>query len=366
MKYTERDIWLDNSRYKVKYYEPYIKDEWITELANYHRKIPLTDFSIREKLEVEIAKFMGSKYAVCVNSGTSAILMGMIACSLKPGDEVIGPNYGHPAWLNCCRLLGLKPIPVDIKESTMCIDPEEVYGFASRNTKAIVFLNHAGYVGEDVEKISNFCFHRNIMMIEDSCSAMGQRYKGVNAGVTGHVGSISFGPKLICCGEGGAALTSNDYIYKKLKELQYQAGWYTSNRKNIKIGGNFNMPPQNAFYVLQQLGDIEDMLRKRAETKRLYRKYGIDILEYNTDRNTGYSFYIINSKNSANIHRVADKLGVQTSYKPYTPFHKIINYDGDFPISEKMTEESLYLPHSISMSEDDIKMIKASIKMGDR
>lgn len=361
---SERDIWLENSHYAIKWYEPFVDRKWIIELMKFHTKVPLTHFGAREHLEKALAEFIGCKYTVAVNSGTTAILMALRAGNFDVGDEIIGPNYGHPAWVNCCTFLGLKPIPVDIREETLCMNPELIEERVTDKTRAIIFINHGGYVGEDLLKIRSFCTNHQIPLIEDSCSSLGQRYMTKHAGTFGEVGTISFSqPKVVYCGEGGALITNDDNFYIKMKEMQYQAGWYsTVNRKFLHIGANFNLAPQNAFYVLQQLQDIDNILSKREAIRQAYLHNGLPIHTYETDSPTGHSIYVLKTDKAEEVWKALETEGIQALYKVYRPIHKRIFFDGEFPVSQKMVENVIALPFSSTLRSEEIKYISEIVK----
>lgn len=361
---TERDIWLENSHYDTKWYVPYVDRKWIISLMKFHMEVPLTHFGAREHLEKALAEYIGCKYTVAVNSGTTAMLMALRAGDFEVGSEIIGPNYGHPAWVNCCTFLGLKPVPVDIREETLCMNPELIEERVTDRTKAIMFINHGGYVGEDLLKIRSFCSNHQIPLIEDSCSSLGQRHMTKHAGTFGEVGTISFSqPKVVYCGEGGAIITNDDRFYTKMKEMQYQAGWYsTVNREFLHIGCNFNLAPQNAFYVLQQLNDIDSILSKREAIKQAYLNHGLPLHTYETDEPTGHSIYVLKTDKAEEICRRLEQNGIQSLFRVYRPLHKRIPFKGEFPVSEEMVNKVIALPFSSTLTSDEIEKISTIVK----
>lgn len=350
--------WLVDSRWKITHHSPYMKKSWVDDLSNFLQTDYIYDYSIREEFEKKIADYCGCKYSIAVNSGTSAIMIVMFCLGLK---KIVGPDYGNIAWFNCSNLLGIKSKRIDVSLSTFCLDPIQLEGELSKEKyDAVVYINHGGYVGEELENISNICKEKNVILIEDSCNSLGQWYKGKHAGTFGDFGFLSFGlPKLITCGEGGAILLNDYSIYKKCKEFVYQGGWYDHPvHTKLSIGANFVMSIPNSYFLSKQLDDVDELLRMRDNVCSMYENKNIKVKRFS---NSPSSFEYENT-NAEKISKVSRSMGVQIIHKNYiTPINEFKNPNADY-----IKNNTVLLPDSIKLTKKDIDYISAAIKIGGR
>ncbi|PIR72405.1 MAG: polysaccharide biosynthesis protein, partial [Candidatus Nealsonbacteria bacterium CG10_big_fil_rev_8_21_14_0_10_36_24] len=164
------------------------------------------------EFEEKIAKYIGVKYAIGVNSGTSSLHLIIRALGIKDNDEVITTPFSFISSANCILYERAKPVFVDIDEKTLNIDVKKIEGKITKKTKAIlavdVFSHSANW--EILEKIAK---KHKLFLIEDSAEALGSEYKGRKCGNFGNAAILSFYPnKQITTGEGGMVLTNNKRI----------------------------------------------------------------------------------------------------------------------------------------------------------
>lgn len=185
----------------------------------------LTTGRFNEKFEKELAGFIGVRYAISVNSGSSANLVAFNTLTspllgdraIKPGDEVIGVAAGFPTTVNPVLQFGAIPVFVDIDIKTHNIDVEKVEAAISPKTKAIMLAHSLGNTF-NLEFITNICKKYNLWLIEDCCDALGTTYKGKMVGTFGDIATLSFYPAHhITMGEGGAVFMNNGKL-KKIAE----------------------------------------------------------------------------------------------------------------------------------------------------
>jgi len=350
-----KKMWLDDDRYIIKYYNINPKKEWIDILSSYITQRQLFDYSIRYELEEIIENYIKSDILL-VNSGTSAILMSMLIYNFKEDDEIIGPVYSNPAWLSCCKFLKLKPIFVDISKKTLCIDPSLVENKITNKTKAIIFVNHGGYIGNDLRVIKNICEKHNIIMIEDSCSSLGCFNNKKHAGTTGDIGMLSFSqPKLISCGEGGAIIINDINVSQKFQALRYHGGWYEGKDRKYKgIGVNFNISQLLCYYLKAQFDDIKYIEDSKNKVFEIYKKYGINSITN--------SFISIYSEKAYNIYKKLESLKIQSLYK----YYKCIDNLNFYKNSTYVYENLIQLPSSYQLNEKQIRIICGIVKMVDK
>ncbi|MBS4760015.1 MAG: lipopolysaccharide biosynthesis protein RfbH [Clostridium sp.] len=188
----------------------------------------LTAGPFNDKFEKEFAQFIGAKYALSVNSGSSANLLALSALTshklgekrLKKGDEVITVAAGFPTTVNPIIQNGLVPVFVDCEIGTYNIDASKIEEALSEKTKA-VFVAHTLGNTFDLDKIKNICEKHKLWLIEDSCDALGAEFEGRKAGTFGHISTYSFYPAHhITMGEGGAVVTNDTQLYKILMSFR--------------------------------------------------------------------------------------------------------------------------------------------------
>lgn len=182
----------------------------------------LTAGRFNDEFEKKFAKYLGAKYALSTNSGSSANLLALSALTshklgdrrLKKGDEVITVAAGFPTTVNPIIQQGLIPVFVDCEIGTYNIDADKIEEAISPKTKAI-FIAHTLGNTFDLDKITQICEKHNLWLIEDTCDALGAEYNGKKVGTIGHIGTFSFYPAHhLTMGEGGAVVTNDPKLYK--------------------------------------------------------------------------------------------------------------------------------------------------------
>ncbi len=182
----------------------------------------LTAGRFNREFEKKFAQYLGVKYALSTNSGSSANLLALSALTshklgdrkLKKGDEVISVAAGFPTTINPILQQGLVPVFVDCEVGTYNIDASKIEEAISPKTKAI-FLAHTLGNSYDLDTIMKLAHKYNLWVIEDSCDALGGEYKGEKIGTIGHIGTFSFYPAHhLTMGEGGAVITNDPQLYK--------------------------------------------------------------------------------------------------------------------------------------------------------
>lgn len=182
----------------------------------------LTAGRFNKEFETKFAKYLGVKFALSTNSGSSANLLAFSALTshklgeraLKKGDEVISVAAGFPTTINPIIQHGMVPVFVDCEVGTYNIDADKIEEAISPKTKAI-FLAHTLGNSYDLDKIMALAEKYNLWVIEDSCDALGGEYKGRKIGTIGHIGTFSFYPAHhLTMGEGGAVITNDPRLYK--------------------------------------------------------------------------------------------------------------------------------------------------------
>lgn len=172
-----------------------------------------------DEFEKSFSEYVDSRYALATSSCTGAIHLALLACGIMPGDEVILPDITWIASVEPVLYIGAKPVMVDIKEDTWCIDPEKIKSAITDKTKAIIVVHLYGNM-PNMDEIISIAEKHSLYVIEDAAEAFGSEYKSRRAGSIGHVGVFSFhGTKTVSTGEGGMLVTNDEIIFKKAKVL---------------------------------------------------------------------------------------------------------------------------------------------------
>ena len=344
----------------IRQFEPIkrFKDAWA--VFKTIRKGNLGPGEVCIKLEEEIKKLTGAKYCFTTTSGTTALIMAIEALKLPKGSTIIFPAYTFLAGANAAIFMGYKVQLVDINPYTLCIDIDKLK--FNKNIGCVIFVNHNAYRGNDICAVKQFCCTNNIPMIEDSCQSIGMPF----AGRTGNVGVFSFSvPKLITGGQGGAVVTDDDNVAKRLGQIRDQGDNWRKDRTHKYIGVNFKYNDIQASYVLSQLRDIKVLLKKRWGVFYNYYKNGIRPYRFAPYDTNHESFWMVIYK-SRIPNTVIESLknnGIQ-SVKYYRCISDNPTYKTKtkFPEASNIAEQLIYLPSSLNLKNKDIKRICRIIK----
>ncbi len=219
-----------------------------------------------EEFEIEFAKFCGSKYALTCVNGSVALRLALIACGVKPGDEVIVPPYTFIATTTIVLEANCVPVFVDIEPDTYNIDPAKIEEAISERTKAIIPVHFAGQ-SCNMDAIMDIAKKHDLKVIEDACHAHGGEYKGNKLGSIGDAGCFSFqSSKNLTSGEGGMIITDDEELYDMMNSLRNvgrvkEGQWY----EHHNLGCNYRITQLQAALLSQQIKRLEEQTRKRNE-----------------------------------------------------------------------------------------------------
>ena len=245
------------------------------------RKITMSNLT--KKFESEFAKFVGSKYALMVNSGSSANLLASFALInpkkknyLKPGDNFIIPTTCWSTSLWPLVQCGLKPKFIDVNINTFCLDEKLIEKKEFKNAKVIMNIHILGN-SPDIKKIADFAKEKKMYLIEDTCEALGSKFKSKYLGTYGDFGTFSFYySHQITSGEGGMVVCKTREDYEIIHTLRAH-GWDRGLKSNIKknnfnfINSGFNLRPLDltAAIGLSQLKRLKNMMKIRKQNRNL-------------------------------------------------------------------------------------------------
>lgn len=332
------------------------------------------------EFEAAFADYIGRKRAVAVNSGTSALFLCMLALGIKDGDEVITSPFTFIATSNTIMMAGAKPVFVDIDPVSLNIDPAKIEAKITEKTKAImpieVFGNPSGF-----DKICEIAEKHNLIVIEDSCEALGTELNGKKAGAFGAMSTFAFYPnKQITTGEGGMILTDDDGLADMCVSLRNQGrskggGWLSHER----LGYNYRLSDINCALGIVQLSRIEEFKAKRKQVAKWYQQALGDekrLIVPTEPDNCDMSWFVF-------VVRLADKYtveqrdkvleaikekGIQAkNYFPpvlLQPFmaEEFGGTQGEFPVTESVCKSTIALPFYNNLSQNEVETVSRCLK----
>jgi perosamine synthetase len=349
---------------EIDYVLDALKSGWVSSIGGYINKF-----------ETGFAAFVGTKYALCVSNGTVALHLALLACGLKPGDEVIVPDLTFIATANAVTYTGATPVIVDIDPETWCISPEEIKKAVTPKTKAIIPVHLYGHPA-DMDPILDIARKHNLFVIEDCAEAHGAEYKGRKVGSFGQFGTFSFyGNKIITTGEGGMLTTDDEELFKRAKFLKDHAMSPAKRYWHTEVGYNYRMTNLQAALGVAQLERINELIEKKRQIFNWYKEFlcEVDGIRLNPEKewakNVFWMVCLILDKNfgisrDELIVRLKEK-GIDT--RPFFyPMSEMPMYKGgtnyDSPTAKALSENGINLPSGSNLTEKEVKWIAENVK----
>jgi len=330
-------------------------------------------------LEDNIAKYIGKKYAVTFNSGTSALYADLLAHNINSG-EVIVPSFTFISSANSILLAGAKPIFAEIEDESFGLNSEDVKEKITRKTKAIMVVHYGGFPCKDIKAIKEIANDHNLVLIEDAAESFGSKIDNKKIGTFGSSSMFSFCQnKIITSGEGGIILTDLKDIFEKLKlirshgRVENSEGYFNTTKEldYIQIGYNFRMSSISAALANSQFkkfAKIAKLRRKKAKyyNKNLSKNYKIKTPKEQKNWYSIYQMYTIqleNKKTRDALQRNLKENNVLTKVY-FNPIHltkyyrEKFNYKNlDLPTTENISNRVLTLPIYPNISKKELDYI---------
>ncbi len=313
----------------------------------------LNDGPLTKRFEEGIAHFCGRRYAVAVPNGTLAIAAALMACGAKPGDDVIVPDFTFIATANAARLAGCNILLADVDDN-FCLTVDTVRAVIRPNTNFVVAVEVNGILPR-YAAITNLCNDFGITLISDSCEALG------SGGSFGKVSCLSFSPnKIITTGQGGMALTDDEEVWLRLRQLKYQGmnerGTGGDDLHSTQ-GFNFKFTDLQAAVGLAQFDDLPTRLvAARARDVRYRSALGNMMFPIDDDFPHLWAYVLVDSVRTLATHLRANNVGVREAWRP---LHRQPPYmlNKDFPGADSVSTRCLWLPSSPYMTTAEIDRV---------
>lgn len=315
----------------------------------------------------ELAAYLDVKHVITCANGTDALQISMMALGLKPGDEIITPSFTYIATTEVIGLLGLKPVFVDCNPENFNISVDEVEKAITKKTKAIVPVHLFGQ-SSDMKSIMRLAKKYNLFVIEDNAQAIGSDYLGFNqpqkTGTIGNIGCTSFFPSknLGCFGDGGAMMTNDDELAKKLRMIANHG--QSKRYYHDIVGCNSRLDNIQAAVLRIKLKELDQYILNRQKAANYYDQNLKDLDQLtlpfrNLDSNHVFHQYTLKLDDSILrdelIQYLADKNIPAMVYYPVPAhrqkmFSKIPNSYGNMKVTNWLSSRVFSLPMHTELS----------------
>jgi dTDP-4-amino-4,6-dideoxygalactose transaminase len=324
-----------------------------------------------EAFEREAASALGARYAVGVGSGTDALVLGLRALGVGPGDEVIVPSFTFFATAEAVSLCGAKPVFVDIEPTTFCLEPEGVAKAIGLRTRAIIPVHLFGHPAE-MDAILDLARGRGLAVLEDAAQAFGAVYRGRPIGALGNAAAFSFFPSknLGAFGEAGLVTTGDEAVANSLRSLRAHGS--RERYKHTEIGYNARLDEIHAALLRVKLPHVPAWNEERRRVAASYEAALSGLRGVTTPRTAPgcthvfhqYTLRVPADKRAA-IQKSLEAKGIATQIYYPIPNHALPMYAQGAPTLPETDEAArtvLSLPIYPELSDADVRWIAEELR----
>jgi UDP-2-acetamido-2-deoxy-ribo-hexuluronate aminotransferase len=331
-----------------------------------------------KEFQAALENYLGVKHVIPCANGTDALQISMMALGLKPGDEVIAPDFTFIATAEVIALLGLTPVLVDVDPDTFNISPDAILNAITPRTKAIVPVHLFGQTA-DMDAIMKIAKQYNLFVIEDACQSIGSDYMNADgewkkSGTIGHVGCTSFFPSknLGCYGDGGAIFTNDDALAVKLRSIVNHG--MTVRYYHDDIGVNSRLDSIQAAVLKVKLQYLDNYARARQQVAAAYdqafkgRPELIVPVHFTRSTHVFHQYTLqLKGVDRAKLQEFLASKDIPAMIYYPVPIHLQKAYldprykAGDFPVTEQLSHTVMSLPMHTEMDSEQLNHITSSV-----
>jgi perosamine synthetase len=350
--------------------EPWLGEEEAAAVNDYMRSGGwLMEHDKSRRFESIIADYTGASHCIVTPNGTVSLTLAALACDLKPGDEVIVPNYTMIATANSVALLGANPVFVDIEPETLCLDIDRTEAALTAKTRAIMLVTANGrYPRAGIQAFVDLADRHGLALIEDAAQSLGSHFPdGRHMGSVGKVGSFSFSvPKVITTGQGGCLITNDNELAERLRKLKDFGRAAGGTDIHQSIGYNFKFTDLQACVGIEQMKKLDWRIERKREILVSYRQAlravePVKFFEQDLANTTPWFIDILCERRSELQEHLKQKgIGTRAMYPPINR-QQAYQRTGNHPVSEHVGRQGLWLPSSSQLTDQQIETVCGAI-----
>lgn len=328
-----------------------------------------------EAFEQEVATYCDASYGVAANSGTSCLLIALLAMGIGRGDEVIIPANTFVSVPEAVAFVGATPVLADV-ETDGNISAAIVERHLTSRTRAVIPVHMFGHP-VDMDPLMSLAKRYELWVVEDAAHALGARYKGRRVGSLGHIGFFSFaGKSITVCGQAGMAVTDDRELAEAMAKVRVH-GWNQS-LGNVWHEAELLGLNLRTSEVLSAIGRInlgrldgwtEARTRNAASLSDLLEALGapVETPETRPDQEPGWLHYVIRAGDRDALRKHLSDHGIETGIHYPVPLHAqpafaaFVPSERAFPVTDRLCGEILTLPSHPWMSEDDVTFVAETV-----
>jgi perosamine synthetase len=365
---------------RIQLFQPRICEEAIEAVCEVLRSGWIGSGPRTQAFESAFASYVGAPYCVGLNSGTSALHLGLHLLDLPPGSEVITTPLTFVSTNHVILYERCTPVFADIQPKTGNLDIKAVAGRITERTKAIILVHFGGYPC-DLDEFYALARAREIPILEDCAHACGAQYKGKHIGSRGNFHAFSFhAVKNLPMGDGGALtirFPEHDERLRRLRWLGIDADTFRRSRNgpylweyNIpEVGFKYQMNDIQAAIGLAQLRCLDEENAYRASIATLYRQKlrnvsGVELLQYNDDRSSSYHLFCILAQNRNALMTKLQSSGVDVGIHYKRNDQYPMYEEHNLPNTEHFWRKVISLPMHTFMTEEHVDYVTNVIRSG--
>jgi UDP-2-acetamido-2-deoxy-ribo-hexuluronate aminotransferase len=322
------------------------------------------------ELEIALAGYLGVKHAIGCASGTDALLLALLAMELKPGDEVIVPDFTFFATAEVVSLLGGAPIFADVLPDTLNIDPRQVEAKIGPRTRGVIAVSLYGQCA-DFDELAAITRRRKLFLVEDAAQSFGVTYKGRKSGTLCELSTTSFYPAkpLGAYGDAGAVFTNDDALAECLRVLANHGQPATYRHRLVGINGRLDS--LQAAILKVKLRHFPEELERRQQVASWYGEELAGLVStpvVKEGNRSSWAQYTVRSPRRAHLIEQLKQRGVPTAIHYPQPLHRQEVYarlgirDEDLPQSLRASQEVFSLPMHPFLTREEVKAVGSAVR----
>jgi len=334
-----------------------------------------------QEFENRFAEYIGTRYALALNSCTAALHLACLATGIGPGDEVIVPSLSFVSTALAPLYCGATPVFADVDEETLCVDPRDIHRKISPRTKAVIPVHFGGHACQ-MDEIMMLADEHGLHVIEDAAHACGAKYRGTMLGSIGSVGCFSFHRvKCLTTGDGGMITTNDEELYQGVKKLRWlgidtgadssmPSTSYPGQYAVETLGFKYHMNDISAVIGLAQLEVLEEQIAIRRKWAAKYdsvlQEHGwiSRPVEREYATSTRYNYIVkVPMRNELCEHLRARGIETLVHYEPAHHFGVFgaAQREASLPVTEHVWTRLLTLPLFPDLTPDDFHTVTREI-----